>query len=303
MYNYQPDAFMILNKITITSPVPATLYVAETGANSVTRCTVNANSTIGTCIPGNIGVPPSGLLLDRLLTTIYFSDSSGSKIYKNSVGRAGELTGSPSATADGEQFTTPIGLTFNSGGGKAYITNAASNTISYCLYNPFTRALANCTQTSAFFNQPRGIAINPTNTKAYVTNGSNDTVSVCNVNTTGGFDSCVASGSLFTDPYGITLNPTGTIAYVTNFSKGSITSCFIDSASGLFTDCEETDDSFGGPKGIVSNSAGTTVYIANNSLGSIAICGLRPNGAILNNCAFTPNNQFNLPDGLAVVNI
>jgi YVTN family beta-propeller protein len=106
--------------------------------------------------------------------------------------------------------TNPMGVSVNSVGTEAYITNfnnSGDGTVS--VINTTTNAVTNTINVG---DGAYGIAIMPDCSKAYVTNSASNTVSVIDATS----HSVISTIAGFNQPIGIAVNPAGTRAYVTN---------------------------------------------------------------------------------------
>lgn len=149
---------------------------------------------------------------------------------------------------------------------RAYITNAASDTVSVIDTTSNT-----VVATVPVGDGPYGVAVNPAGTRAYVTNANSNNVSVLDTAT----NTVIATVPVGFSPYGVALNPYGTRAYVTNGGSNSVS--VIDTASNTVVATVPVGN---GPLGVAVDPGGTRVYVANNNSGTLSVINTTSNTVI-----------------------
>ena len=137
----------------------------------------------------------------------------------------------------------PSGITLNSSGTLAFITNTSSpgiplaNTITRCQVNMQTGALTECKNAGATgLNTPLRITLNKQSTRAFVVSTGDNRVVRCIVNASGHFSDCKSTGSGFHAPADIVLNHDDTVSFITNMQSNTVSRCLVD-ADGNFSAC------------------------------------------------------------------
>lgn len=220
--------------------------------------------------------------------------------------------------ATGNDFTGPLGVTFNHSHNFAYVSNA-SGSVSVCKVTSSSGVLSNCKPaTNAFFPSSSGIVLNTANTFAYVTSYDNTpsgSVNLCKVTVSDGtLSACAPTGSDFNLPNGITLNTANSVAYVTNSlsffppTPGYLSTCSVDASTGALSGCsiQSGAGSFVQPFGIAIHKAGAHLYVSDAGtgpgLGSVSICDV--SGLNISNCISTTAGgtlvNLNAPAGLTL---
>ena len=124
------------------------------------------------------------------------------------------------AAANGDTIpvkgSNPTAVAFSPDGSYAYVTSAASTTV--------TKINTADASTSAITvgTTPRGVAFSPDGTFAYVANFGSNTVT--KINTADNTTSSIAVG---TQPVGVAFSPDGSFAYVTNYGSNNVTKIIV----------------------------------------------------------------------------
>ena len=187
--------------------------------------------------------------------------------------------------------TNPIGVSVNSVGTEAYITNfnnSGDGTVS--VINTTTNEVTNTINVG---DGAYGIAITPDCAKAYIANSVSNTVSVIDATS----HSVISTISGFNQPIGIAINPAGTRAYVAN-SAGtvSIINTGTDTIVGNIA-----SDVFGGGspmlRDITVSLDGQILYVASNGNNNVYAVWTQNNTRIYSVPAANANCMALTPDG------
>jgi YVTN family beta-propeller protein len=150
------------------------------------------------------------------------------------------------------------------GGGRIYIANTGSDTVSILEGGPQPAVVTTLTG----FSRPWGVAASPDGSRVYVTNSGSDAVTVID-GATG--EILVPAVGVGTEPRGVAVAPDGTV-YVANFGSSSVSvldpereSAAIHVAVGA------------GPEGVAVGADGTA-YVTNSQ--EIGVAVIRPAGAL-----------------------
>jgi hypothetical protein len=114
----------------VINPAENLLYVADR-AGAVKQCRINQNSTLSNCTnamnDGYVFAEPTGITLNAAGTYAYITDLSTNKVSECAVdpsGTSSHTLSNCSLTATGGQaLDAPVGISLNSAGTMAYITN------------------------------------------------------------------------------------------------------------------------------------------------------------------------------------
>ena len=211
---------MVLNK---TGQIA---YVANNPGNSISKCSINANGTWGACVDsGNSGEAfsgPTGITLNQAGDLAYVTNHNSNIVIICPIHPDGSFgicnnSGCPVITfngrlgiclSSGSSFSGPNGVTLNSAGNMAYVTNYGNGNIDLCPIQP-DGSFGTCS-TMLSLSGPVGIVLNNTGTLAYITNYNDSLVEKCSVNLDGTFGVCDDSGNAgvsFNNPFFIALSP------------------------------------------------------------------------------------------------
>ena len=194
-------------------------------------------------------------------------------------------------------LSAPAGITLNSAGTIAFITNFNNSTVTQCSVNGGT--LSNCANSGATaISYSYAMTLNSAGTIAFITNYGNNTVTQCSVNG-GTLSNCADSGATgLSSPVGIILNSAGTIAFIANRSGGTnsaVTQCSVN--GGTLSNCSNSGASgLNGAVGISFNSTETAVFITNIDNNTVTQCSV--SGSTLNSCTSSGVTGLSAPVGI-----
>ena len=203
-----------------------------------------------------IVIHPSGNFAYVVNRNFYIEAGSESREYRISRCSVNAVTDQPHAGrfSDCIDMTVPgpnpAGITLNSSGTLAFITNACidraactsdeatrANTVTRCQVNTRTGALTDCEDAGGTeFNSPLRITLNKSGTCAFIASTGNNNIVRCVVDVAGNFTNCQATGSGFQQPSAVVLNHNDTAAFITNFRNSTVSRCLVDS-DGNFSAC------------------------------------------------------------------
>lgn len=294
---------------TSTLTVSIFAYITNFSNNSVSVCTVNANSTLGICNQFNDAFNgPSGIKVNASATFAYVTNSNNNSVSICPINSNGTLSACAQSTDITFPFNSPSSITFNSQGTVAYVANFNGNTISICpiLANA---TLGPCTLSNQTFNFPNSIRLNTTGTIAYVVNHLNNDVSICSVNPDSTLGNCTLSPTTtLNHPVAIDINNDNTFAYLTNSQNvggnRNASICPLN-PDGTFGTCVEFISTLfnGGNFGkIALNDLNTFAYIVNQNQNYVSLCSINSNGSF-DTCTqlFPTTGTFNGPQGIDVL--
>ncbi len=302
--------------------VDGTNYAYVTVGDSTTfgeilRCVVGSDGSLSTCV-SPFGEPNSIALqlLTGGSTVAYVAQAGGSGILECQVNNS---NGSITSCADAGtrfSFSSPVEIMLETIGSTtfAYISDSVLNTVTQCIPNLTTGALASCVDSGAgaIFTQPAGVTFDLVDSGffAYVVDEAGDTVTQCIADEiTGLFSACETTGTFFVDPLGITFNDNK--VYIAESTQAEVTTCD-QRSDGFLINCINSgpDPSvFARPTGVgVFNDAdGDEHLYVSNSLNvggppdsTVAYCLVDPTTGLLSACADSGLGQiFASPAGLA----
>ena len=226
------------------NPNASFLYVPDNGlAATVSVCSINADSSLGTCNYNTVNISPTGIIINSNNTYAYLTNDI---VGYCQIDTNAQLINC-AATATGLNHANQIAL--NSANTYAYITrNNSTDLVTACAIQN-DGSLNNCTDVATGISNPAGIAINPANTFLYVTSVGNNLVYYCPVLADATLGPCVDTGGTFNGPFQIAIDPTGNYAYIANVFNNTVSSCSIN-VNGSFGVCVATGSGFNGPIGV-----------------------------------------------------
>lgn len=234
----------------------------------------------------------------------YIANYNNNLITKCSIDSTGNLLSCENAGGNNDyNFGGPAGITLNSAGTTAYVTNMGAGNIAACTINPQDGTFSSCSDSGAehFFFQPLGIALNPAGTIAYVADLSDGSISLCQINSSGLFSSCQRHHLQgVVTAAGIAINSAGTLAYITNYFNSTVSKCAIDGTTGELSSCTDSGNTgvaFESPDGIALNTAGTMAYIVNYGHGGASQCPINLDGSF-GACQYTAGGNVSNPAGI-----
>ncbi len=180
------------------NPANTSLYVSNFGNSTISKCPVNGDGSLGTCVTIAAGtvVNPQAIRFNYAGTVAYVININSVNVCQ--VDSNGLFTGCVLTNGNGT-FLRPQGISLNSTGTYAYVGNYTTNTVSICpviaagLFGTCVTSTGNGTFNFAL-NLVVGLNMMNSNNFGYVPNDALNTVSICPVNTsTGTLGICVPS--------------------------------------------------------------------------------------------------------------
>ncbi|KTD53715.1 protein with a bacterial immunoglobulin-like domain protein [Legionella santicrucis] len=209
------DILYFLNGSSVTNFA----YIANSGNNTVSVCTVAANGTFSSCVDagGSFTSAPMDILISgsgsSTSATAYITLPSANQVQACTINISnGLFTSCVNMTSSGVPFDNPTGLTFVRGG--VTISNFNTNSVLYCTFEQGGMSFNFCENsgnTGVPFAGPMGNFSAEFSHASYIANQSNATVSVCpNYAGNNFFGNCEDAGQYistgFTGPLFITSN-------------------------------------------------------------------------------------------------
>jgi YVTN family beta-propeller protein len=252
----------------VGSPIPLTgpltglalaggqLYVAQSGANSVTVVNAASNDLLAT-IP--VGSTPLRLAATPTGQTVYVVNNGSNTVSAIS-------TASNTVIATIPVGTGPTSLAVTPDGSRVFVANPTSGTVSV-----ISTASNTVTATWTFAAGVNGVAVSPDGLTLYVSDISNNTVKICNA----------ASGSPIATigglhyPDSMALTPDGKSLYVSN--RGAASVSVINTASrGIVA----TVGVGAAPISVAISWDGSDVYVANYNANSLSVISTATNSVV-----------------------
>jgi 6-phosphogluconolactonase len=301
------------------TPTLDAVFVANSGANSISSYTVNGDGTL-TVVSGTTatGSTPMGLAIDPGGKFLFVANQGSSTISVFTI------SGTTLTAVPGSPFTTvPLGYSYPNGtlpaavvvsasGKYLYVANQLANFVSVFSINSFTGALSALgVPFYAVGNSPSGLGISPNGAFLYAMNaGANSN----NISVFGICDYVVNSctnpnkpdgtltevtGSPFAaglGPVGIAFDPNFNFAYVVDKGSNTISQYAYGTQNGTLTPLSPATISTGLTPVAIALRVGATgtdigstttnptdfVYVANNGAGTISIYTLATATGLLN---------------------
>jgi hypothetical protein len=268
------------------------LYVANTGAGTVSSCPLNVDNSVGTCaVTGNGFTAPYGIAFDGIFAYVTNDvGTTGSLISECILGASGTL--GSCVTTGGGSFTSATSLAVNPAGTYVYIDQAAG--LDACAITGSTGVLAsNCGTgiTGGTFAPLTGFALSTDGIHAYAVHAAN-TLDVCTLTGSGSIVSCATSPVAVTQALAALAIQNSNL-YVST-TGGALYVCAVASDGGI-TSCQST--------GVGSNAVGiaflgSTAYVSTNST-TVSVCPVNSDGT-LGACTADGDATFSGTSGLVV---
>jgi YVTN family beta-propeller protein len=186
------------------TPDGATVYVGNAGSNSVTPISSITN-TPGTPIP--VGTTPEAFAITPDGKTLYVANGNSGTV--TPISTATNTAGTPITVG-----SQPVGLAITPNGKFLYVANYGSSTITR-----ITVATSMPTKTIAVGSGPRELAVTPDGSTLYVANSGANTVTPIPTAT----NQPGAAIAVGTTPFGIAITPDGATVYVSNSGSNTVT--------------------------------------------------------------------------------
>lgn len=224
----------------------------NTSTSDVYQCPVNSDGTFGTCSSVIITSPASfytyygSAAVNPVNAVVYFSGYISSPAAVVACPLNNGII-SPTCVDTGAVLNNyQIGITINSTGTTAYMTNAyGTGVVTVCDISSNGTAFTNCVNKTGgsaitFSNDIGSSALSPDGSVIYIADYLNNAVYGCSTtpNNTPTFASCFLAGSV-NQAWGIAINTAGTVAYVAE-SFGDITYTCPIKADKTFAACTST---------------------------------------------------------------
>lgn len=292
---------------TISSFHPQARYafVTNSGTNTISTCNILDSGLFDTCTDSGAGAifdRPEQITLNAAGTIAYITNHLDNTLMTCNVSSTGTLSSCAIASSLGITPSLPVGISINSGGHIAYISDF--NGVARCAINNAGEPVlcVGSGNTGIDFDHAWGLALNTAGTFAYVANKNGDFLSVCPINgLLGAFGDCVDSGNIFVGPRGVILNKANTIAYITNGSGNFVSLCPILS-TGSFGMCTDAGVGaiFDEPEKLAINIPGTLTYVPNLNGNTVSICSVSLQTGLFTSCVDS-GNTFNGPSSVFLV--
>lgn len=237
------------------------LYVANTGANTISEFTIDAAS--GALSPigsGSVssGNGPTAMTVVKVgpLTFLYVIDSTDKNVEGFSID---STTGALTTVGTSSVGKGPVGIVANSTGTFLYVSNSTDGSISVFTIGPNGTLTTQQSQTG--LSSPQGLAIDGT-VHLYAAEAGNNNVAELQITASpSGTLQLNAEASAGTSPAWVVV--AGSHVYVTNMGDNTI-SQYSANSSGLLTPLSPATVATGaGPDGVAADSANMFVYAAN----------------------------------------
>ncbi|WGJ13629.1 beta-propeller fold lactonase family protein [Methylocapsa sp. D3K7] len=196
---------MEMGILTMPSTAAAFLYVANTGANTVTVFdTATSPPSLVATVP--VGTNPAGVSLSPDGKRVYVANTTS-----NNVSVIDTTTSPPSVIATIPVGTSPSVLAVTPDGNRVYVVNQFSNNVSIITTTTAPPSVIATIPVGAF---PNGVAAGAAGNRVYVANSVSGTISVVdNALTPPAVASTIGVGDL--QPFGVAVTPDGKNLYVT----------------------------------------------------------------------------------------
>ena len=315
--NYNnPAVVQSSDKVTGTDdpvPVPTTTfaYIANTGSNVVSQCTVQSDGSLSLCKDSG------GTGFNNPVDTILYNINSNTYAYiVNSTNNVSQCT----VSNDGSfKNCADSGATnFNCSSGQAgcmgteiaianqyaYITSPGNGTVDICPISPYTGSFSNC-KSEGGFPTVSGIYINKAYAYIPINMGfstPHSSVLKCTISSAdGSLTACVDSGVNIGGwlQMGSAVAIKNNTAYITGFvgEEQNLSKCDISPTDGSFSNCSGETGVDGVPIGMAINN--NYIYIGNLNTSSMEKCTIVADGSA-NNCTNT-GTGFNSPSSIFFV--
>lgn len=317
--NNNPDPFLCsqpapenILSVSVIGAIPTQqAYVTNWLGNSISLCDVNSlDGSLTNCaitagsptITIGLFMNPEAIALNPDKTLLYVANISAANMSASTVSfcQVDSTSGALSncANTTGGPVNGADGISINSSGTLAYVSNAGNDTVSVCQIDSITGVLSNaCTNSGSGFHVPSDMTLNALGTRAYVSNLITSSVTSCAIDDTGLLN-CDDITLGFNAPEGITLHPSGQFAYITNNGNNTVSVCQIDFLSGHLSSCAVTGGQFDGFGNLAFNSMGTRAYIPRFASNKVSVCSVNLNTGALSSCRDSNGSGFNGPSGI-----
>lgn len=189
-------------------------------------------------------------------------------------------------------FNSPRQIAFNLDQSGVFITNPASNVVSYC--DVVDNNLIDCVNSGTGLSYPFGIGIDKSGTYAFISNFSNSTITRCNVSGRL-LTNCTDTGATsIKGPYWLNFNNTGDYIFFGNSSypAPSVTACWFN--GGNLNSCADSGSGLEmGMNQVTVKSAGDYSFVTNYTRGTISTC--TTDGPNLSDCVDSGATALNAP--------
>jgi 6-phosphogluconolactonase (cycloisomerase 2 family) len=281
---------------TVTVTVaPAYVYVSNFGSASVSMYSINDSTGLLTALSTPTiasGTQPYFITLDPSKKHVYttnFGDSSIS-VYNIDI-QTGQLSLASTVTSG---LSKPTGITFNSAGTFAYVSNYgtvasppyASSLAQYSV-DPATGALTSLSPATISLGStgalPVCITTNPSGTYVYIANSNSATsrtVDWYSINSSSGLLTFTSALTGINIPQWIVFNSSGNFAYVLDSNINLNVRLAADPTTGALSFSSSSIATGANPQRITINSAGTFMYVTNSTGNTVSIYTINGNGSL-----------------------
>jgi YVTN family beta-propeller protein len=233
----------------VVNPTTNTIYVAESGSNTVSIIEGKTDNEVGKV---SVKGAPSSLAVNPTTNTIYVAsyDSNITSVIDGKTNRVVK-----NITMDG---SSPTSVAVNPTTNTIYVANSLSNTIS--VIDGTTNSVMPSIDVGS---RPTSVAVNPTTNTIYVANSLSNTISVIDGTTTNSEPRSIDVGSR---PTSVAVNPTTNTIYVASYDSSAV---FVINGT---TNNEVGKVSVkGAPSDVAVNPTTNTIYVAKEDNDSLSI--------------------------------
>ena len=329
------------NTVTGTISVEYVLYVANKGANTITKCSINADArfTLENCV--NSGA--TSLTSPKGIAITY--DTSANNFYLSATDNVGGSSGSGRVTScvidkatgllspcdvdalGSTNFEYPNGITFNSDYTDGYITSSGSQNNASLTRCPVKDGRISLGDTSCYpayavdiSLDPQGIVLNDTESFAWTGNYLSGHLGLKEIPFTKSNIIVYTEANISGKQVGIILAPATTdgsgreYTFVAVEDEDAVYRCLISSSGDNLTTCSKNavnSDSgtvtLNEPQFMTLAAVDKVIYITNKGSNSIITCGISSSDQSFLNCATAAlsgtNTKLSTPEGIVALNL
>jgi 6-phosphogluconolactonase len=174
---------------------------------------------------------------------------------------------------------TPSSVVVAPTGDFAYVTSAASSSISTYAIDPETGRFTRSGLDAATGTTPQTPVFHPSQKILYVANTGSNTLTAFRMDAVSGVPVVAGTTATKASPSSIAIEPAGRFAFVTNTADNSISTFSVDAKTGMLSLLATTTTALG-PVGITVDSAGKFAYAVSRS-GTITVYGIDETGTLM----------------------